>query len=462
MSDDASRSTNANPSPRRSSRRRRFKHGIDPFFLSPTWTWPEFDPACCQECGCTIPMHEIGWILEEKIHCGDCFQILDQQRMHRENVMQTPAALVATASPPSEPIESDFTLTEPPPYHPPCFAAALMDENPAAEPAPTVSGELPLFDEIDPAFTLTPPLPFHPLPCFAAALLHETPAPPEATMASDGLPLFDEIDPAFELTEPPPFVPRAHFADIVVHESPLHFSSSEDGSLPLFERAPEVEASAMRDVNVEPVQEVIVIAPLPMTAELPVLDLASPSAEEIEELTPTQADQSPVVSQELPAMTTKPPVETRPLISAAEPVIAPPAAESTAAIEAVTIAPQVPIVQPSAPPPIAEIKPTVEQAPPPPPMVALPKKARPRKPRLTLPAPSNPPPPLVFQHPVDALLDELHRQQIDANVYRTMHKSRATDPFFAEVDAMLAAADELRDIWMARRESAKNQRSQSG
>lgn len=560
MSDPADRSSPASGSGRRSRRRTK---PVEPFYLSPTLKWPLFDPECCQECGRTIPIHETGWILEEDIHCADCYIVLDEQRTQREAIIQSPAP--APVPPPlaASHTEPEFQLTEPPPFHPSCFAAAMLRVTDSLETSSTMDS-LPLFDRTAPQFELTEPPPYHPRLCFAAQLL-----PTEETTESstdDSLPLFENMAPPFELTAPTHFEPRANFAGLALTAFEHEESDEHDDALPLFELfatstpsvdthesepeffeptwieeetheptvepacengeqaieplqtlskstelpclVPLVEAAAMAAMPVQIIErtkELQAIEPDEIASPLPAPETAAAAvpmtAVEASEQTPQELTEvampEPVVVERLVEPFDLPPKYDECLAPAIEPVVgieAPPTTEAAplalsttsatvgsehiqpvppAATEPAASEPpaHVPLESTIAAPPIeppgvapiassvpaaAEVTPIIEAKPQAPRL-----KARPRKPRFLPPA-SAAPPPLTFQHPVDALLDELHRQQVDAKVARALHQARARDPFFAEVDAMLAAAVSLRDRWMLRREFDQPRHSQTG
>lgn len=60
-----------------------------PEFLETRWNWPTFDPEGCQECGCTIPLHETAWLLNDDIFCEHCCLAIEEQRASRERFART-------------------------------------------------------------------------------------------------------------------------------------------------------------------------------------------------------------------------------------------------------------------------------------------------------------------------------------------------------------------------------------
>jgi hypothetical protein len=487
---------------------RPFDGGTDAFFLSPTWTWPVFDPECCQECGRVIPMHETGWILRELILCEDCFQILDDLATQRAALIehhQQPEAL--HPSPPSvatpglnvetTPAPTPFELT--PGFESrPRFAALALDDPTPAEVSPD-DGSCPLFDSLEscppiadspvpelespatePAFELTPC--FEPRPTFAPPAL--TISPPSEVIATDGdtFPLFDYFEavaaecpmdwdsmsaiepaePVFQLTAPPRYEPRTCFAPPALL-SMVPARVADDGTPGLFDTvdtpAPEpvVEPpidepervletppapSQPEPVGVPPAVTAESLPPLPVSAEPPQHSTTVPSA----------SSTAPAIAPELAAPIA--PAAPAPIGGFDSEQGSPAAAPQQPPVIEATPLPAVPM---SPPPPAAAPSPVQTPLSP-----ALPSfKAKARKPRLA-PRQEPPPPPLNLVHPVDVLLNKLHHEQVDAQVWNTLNRWRSLDPLHGEMDAMLAVAVELRDRWLARRDAADRRRSSAG
>ncbi len=404
---------------------------IAPFFLSPTWNWPEFDPACCQECGRVIPMHETGWLLNDAILCGECHEILEQQQEQRqkqgqrqgqeqeqeqrqgqEQRLTKPKQEAPLGPRPQSPGPSEQRLTKP----------KLEEAPPAAIPVdlPGTSAE-PTFELREPDRTAWR---IH----FADGLLHDhhktAPAPAAAT---DSLPLIDAMIPRFELREPDRSAWRVHFADGLlrdIHETAPAAATATD-ALPL------IDAMIPRFELREPDRTAWRV------------HFADGLLRDIHETAPaaaTATDALPLIDAMLASLDTS-------------------VADHSASDDEVSDALQHNEREKTVPAPIPAPAPASATAPAPAPAPA-PARARKRQPRPTAPSPI--PRPLSFQHPVDVLLNELHERKIDAQFRQMIRQSRQRDPFFAEVDAMLAAATVLRDHWMARREAQDRNKSSAG
>ena len=459
MSDPADRSQQERGQARRSSRRRRRRRPTEPFYLSPTLKWPLFDPECCQECGHTIPLHETGWILEENILCADCFIVLDEQRTQREAILHPQPSAPTTPPLAASHFEPSFQLTEPPPFHPHCFAATIFAPASPNRPQSDADHSMPLFERTQPQFELTAPPPYHPRRCFAAAMLPADERTESST--NDSLPLFENVEPAFELTEPPPFAPRANFAGLALATQQEEDRATQGDVLTLFELF-STRPSSVGKIESEPeffepiwIEDIVQDAsPADVSAIKPVATEAPRIIEESAPLPLVAQVIEAAVTAQAPAQVIATSSDSSPDSTAATDGTGspPPATDLAMTLEPSPIAPTEPSMSAAADAtPMAEAKPQVVR-----------RKSRPQKSWPTRLSPAPPPPPLVFQHPVDALLDDLHRQQVDAKVARALHQARALDPFFAEVDAMLAVAGTLRDRWMTRGESGKTHRSQTG
>ncbi len=64
-------------------------------FLESRWNWPTFDPEACQECGCTIPLHETAWLRDQEVYCDHCYHAFEQQQRDRADL----AATLSTSPP---------------------------------------------------------------------------------------------------------------------------------------------------------------------------------------------------------------------------------------------------------------------------------------------------------------------------------------------------------------------------
>jgi len=463
------------------------KPGERPFYLSSRWHWPVFEPECCQECGRVIPMHETGWILDELILCEECFIILDERLAERQN-------MVLASAPPATAFEDEhgvepseiatpaaeaapaFELTAPPSFVPRVNFAGIAPRTPS-EPhvalafdsgatlfdfIETTPAEAPeeLFEPIwltdsepsrhaersEPSrprarladaasdtdaleestcsewcgFQLTS-APFAPRPCFASI------APPDEAIdrwrSSSDTSLFDAMDrdaasaaDSFELTSVP-FAPRLRFATIDLEAATVHALAPprDDTLFDAIESTTSLPLAGPAEAAVETHHETAVLFTL--TAALAPIEQDSPAAPA--EAPAATEEQSPVLAAIAPAA---------PIAPSPEPALT----EPSAATE----------------PPPAPLR-----------MPALDFKARRRaEPPPRRPAPS----PLTFHHPVDILLNDLHSQHVDAQVWATLKRWRQMDPFHGEIEAMLGVAGELRDRWMSRREADGQRRSTAG
>ena len=483
------------------------------FFLSPTWNWPEFDASCCQECGRVIPMHETGWIMNDVIMCEECHHILEWQRTERQQFMEIQEAkaeretaaladeeapeeevevevkveveeeveiqvevevaapviepVVAAEQPaPETPLEEPVAQVAPiaKPETPALVAAVEPVAEPVAEPitAPETTANPQVNEPVAKSAALAHAAPSNPSlaarelmlssPMLLGQADRKPPAEPDAPKASAPA-LSAATEPLFALTSPTRFHPRPSFAAMECEQtSALHdvnddaFNGGQpceqgDDALPL------IDAMIPRFELTQPTT---------FDYRLTFGNVTEPATDE-EISGQENGDDLPLIDAMIPRFELTEPEHAQWRIHFADDLLASQHEESDSTSEA-------------AKGNVPRVLPLFDNMPKREPVAASPAKRKAKRPRqhpgttraTVAPLTTTRANPLIFAHPVDQLLSELHNKQIDAQFQQKIRQSRQRDPFYAEVDTMLAAATVLRDQWMGKPEARGDRKSSAG
>lgn len=329
--------------PRRGQRRR-------PFYESSLWTWPQFDPESCQQCGHVIPMSETGWILARFILCESCYLILNEESQRRGSVTIAPGvvlhrddstAAMAEVVPPAPPVPPT------PPVPPQVTQTRAVIQVPAAAARPPVIISLQvvatahvLEDAAEDQSTVTPPTeetptieetgPTQEATVEAAASQEaERPVEPEA-MTNHAIKVYDELI----ASQPEPLL---HVDNLVepewIEEEPTGETVELEGRSEEVEAVEAVEAVAdYQEETREQTKEEAVAEAASVGLEVPVTEApeetespaqvqeASEPSIPCEDMTATETEEvftaAPCVADALPALDDEPPaVEERDEVS---------------------------------------------------------------------------------------------------------------------------------------------------